>query len=122
LKAIRKKSIIEWKIKKRMNEMENINEITPNKLQELKETNQGIEIIDVREDEEVAQGMIEGAKHIRLDKIPEEMKDLDKSKHYVLVCRSGRRSMNAALYLNENGYKVSNLVGGMLDWDGEIII
>ncbi|HLR67834.1 rhodanese-like domain-containing protein [Virgibacillus alimentarius] len=102
--------------------MENINEITPNKLQELKETNQGIEIIDVREDEEVAQGMIEGAKHIRLDKIPEEMKDLDKSKHYVLVCRSGRRSMNAALYLNENGYKVSNLVGGMLDWDGEIII
>lgn len=79
-----------------------------------------IVIIDVREDEEVAQGMIGTAKHIPLGDIPQAVSDLDKSKDYILVCRSGARSMNASKYMNEQGFKVSNMKGGMLEWEGEV--
>ncbi|ASN04934.1 rhodanese-like domain-containing protein [Virgibacillus necropolis] len=101
--------------------MEHIQEFTSEELQSLLGKENSIEIIDVREDEEVAQGMIEDAKHIPLQEIPNSMENLSKDKHYVLVCRSGARSMRAATYLEEHGYKVANLAGGMLDWDGEIV-
>lgn len=101
--------------------MEDIQEVTSNELQDLLEGENNIEIIDVREDAEVEQGMIEDAKHIPLGEVPNNIDSLSKDKHYVLVCRSGGRSMRAATYLDEHGYKVSNLTGGMLKWDGEVI-
>ncbi|MRG85232.1 rhodanese-like domain-containing protein [Salinibacillus xinjiangensis] len=99
---------------------EEVKEITPEELEEHvgKDT---YTIIDVRENEEVEQGMIEGAKHIPLQQIPESLDQLDKEKEYVMVCRSGRRSYNASLYLQEHGYKVRNMVGGMLNWSGEVV-
>lgn len=101
--------------------MEHIQEFTSEELQNLLGEENSIEIIDVREDEEVAQGMIEDAKHIPLQEISSHIDSLSKDKHYVLVCRSGARSMRAATYLDKHGYKVTNLAGGMLEWDGEII-
>lgn len=101
--------------------MDHIQEFTSEELESLIGEENNIEIIDVREDEEVAQGMIEDAKHIPLQEIPNNIDSLSKDKHYVLVCRSGARSMRAATYLDEHGYKVSNLAGGMLEWDGEIV-
>lgn len=101
--------------------MEDIQEVTSNELQDLLEEENNIEIIDVREDTEVEQGMIEDAKHIPLGEVPNNIDSLSKDKHYILVCRSGGRSMRAATYLDEHGYKVSNLAGGMLKWNGEVI-
>ncbi|WP_404453748.1 rhodanese-like domain-containing protein [Virgibacillus necropolis] len=101
--------------------MEHIEEFTSEELQNLLGEENNIEIIDVREDEEVAQGMIEDAKHIPLQEIPNGMEGLSKDKHYILVCRSGARSMRAATYLDEHGYKVANLAGGMMKWDGEVV-
>ncbi|TFB13806.1 rhodanese-like domain-containing protein [Filobacillus milosensis] len=97
-----------------------INEMSPEELASKLESNK-YEIIDVREDEEVANGMIPGAKHIALNTIPERIDELPKDKEYVMVCRSGRRSYNASLYLAEQGYKVNNIKGGMLDWKGEVV-
>lgn len=101
--------------------MDTINEITPQEVEKAMQDSNNI-IIDVREDEEVATGMIEDALHIPLKSLPLEISNLDKEKNYILVCRSGRRSINAALFMEEQGFKVSNMVGGMLDWKGEIII
>jgi len=98
-----------------------IKEVTPKEVEKTKDDPNTV-LIDVREDQEVQQGMIEGAKHIPLGDIPNEADNLDKSKDYVLVCRSGKRSMNAAEYLNEQGFKTANMTGGMLKWDGEVII
>ncbi|GAA0500451.1 rhodanese-like domain-containing protein [Salinibacillus aidingensis] len=96
-----------------------IKEITPEEVEETLHTD-NYTVIDVREDEEVQQGMIEGAKHIPLQQIPESLDQLDKNEEYVLVCRSGRRSYNASQYLQEQGYKVRNMTGGMLNWKGEV--
>ena len=98
-----------------------INEIQPSDLEQLMREDENIIVIDVREDEEVAQGMIEGAIHIPLQTIPDAKDELDKNKHYTFVCRSGGRSTKAALYMEEHGFKVTNMTGGMMNWKGEVI-
>ncbi|MBP1950344.1 rhodanese-like domain-containing protein [Virgibacillus litoralis] len=102
--------------------MDHINEVTPKEVEKLIEEDNDTVVLDVREDEEVAQGKIPNAKHIPLEKIPHSMNDLDKGKDYVLVCRSGNRSMTAASFMDEHGFKVSNMAGGMMNWDGEVIV
>jgi len=102
--------------------IDNMDEIQPNKVEELLKNNEDVAVLDVREDEEVAMGMIEDAIHIPLANIPYNMDKLSKDKHYITVCRSRSRSNMAAAYLWEHGFKVANMAGGMLEWDGEIII
>ncbi|MDF1509401.1 rhodanese-like domain-containing protein [Robertmurraya sp. DFI.2.37] len=102
--------------------MEAIKTITTEELEQKIENGEELLLIDVREDEEVAQGMIQGAKHIPMGQIPLHLDKLDKDKEYIFICRSGRRSENVCYYLQEQGYKVRNMVGGMLEWSGEVIV
>lgn len=89
-------------------------------LLDLLDTNEDLYIIDVREDDEVAQGMIPGAKHIALGTIPERLEELDVAKPYIIVCKAGGRSANACAFLEAQGFDVTNLEGGMLAYDGEL--
>ncbi|KGX86926.1 rhodanese-like domain-containing protein [Pontibacillus litoralis] len=86
---------------------------------QLEEEGQQLNIIDVREDEEVEEGMIPGATHIALGTIEDRVNDLDKTKEYVMVCRSGGRSSRAAQFLASEGFTVINMEGGMLAWTGK---
>ncbi|WP_337020455.1 rhodanese-like domain-containing protein [Oceanobacillus massiliensis] len=79
-----------------------------------------INIIDVREDEEVVFGKIPSAQHFPLGQIPERYTELDKNQHYYIVCRSGARSGSACAFLEQNGYDVTNMSGGMMNWQGEV--
>lgn len=101
--------------------MDNVKEVTPEEVEEIIENSKDTIVIDVREDEEVETGMIEVAKHIPMKQIPQEVESLDKEKEYILVCRSGARSMKVSVYMKEQGFNVSNMVGGMLNWTGEVI-
>ncbi|WP_068983058.1 rhodanese-like domain-containing protein [Lysinibacillus xylanilyticus] len=87
---------------------------------ELLDANEDLYIIDVREDDEVAQGMIPGAQHIAIGTIPDRINELDASKPYIIVCKAGARSANACSYLEAQGFDVTNLEGGMLAYDGEL--
>lgn len=80
-----------------------------------------LNIIDVREVEEVAGGKIPGAVNIPLGLLEFRMHELDKSKEYVMVCRSGGRSASASLFLESYGYKVINMLGGMMSWEGKTV-
>ncbi|WP_173915793.1 rhodanese-like domain-containing protein [Halobacillus sp. Marseille-Q1614] len=103
--------------------MSEIKVMTPEQLQKALDENKDLKIIDVREDEEVAQGMIPTATHIPLGRIPEAADSLNPEEEYVMVCRSGKRSMNASEYLKSKGiHNVNNLKGGMLDWKGEVVL
>ncbi|PWU69241.1 rhodanese-like domain-containing protein [Gracilibacillus dipsosauri] len=79
-----------------------------------------LNIIDVREDDEVATGIIPGAKHIRLSEVPDRLNELDEKEHYYMVCRSGGRSGKATEYLEAKGYNVTNMAGGMLAWEDDM--
>jgi rhodanese-related sulfurtransferase len=93
--------------------------ITPAELHEKLNKGENLELIDVREHEEVAQGMVPGAKHIPMNEIPSRMDEFDTEKEYIFICRSGRRSENVCYYLQDQGYKCVNMIGGMLEWEGD---
>jgi len=82
----------------------------------------GVVLIDMRTPEETAEGMIEGAGQIDYEAptFEAEVAKLDKSKTYLLYCRSGRRSSEAADYMAKQGFKnLYNLKGGYIAWTGE---
>jgi rhodanese-related sulfurtransferase len=64
--------------------------------------------------------MIPSAKHIPLGEVPYRLNELDSIKEYIIVCRSGKRSEKACSVLAANNFKVTNMTGGMLNWNGEI--
>ncbi|MEK3887657.1 rhodanese-like domain-containing protein [Bacillus sp. FSL K6-3431] len=98
--------------------MAEIKTITPEEVKNQLQSGGTLNLIDVREDDEVAEGMIPEALHIKMGDIPERLDQLDKEKEYILVCRSGGRSGRVCDYLREQGYDVTNMVGGMLEWTG----
>lgn len=100
---------------------EKAKEISPQEVEKYIEEKHSCLIIDVREDEEVAQGIIEEAKHIPLQELPTSLEALDKTEEIICVCRSGNRSNSAALYLQDNGYNALNMTEGMLGWTGKTI-
>ncbi len=75
----------------------------------------GVDFIDVREDDEVADGMIPGARHLALSDLPEVASTLAQEKPTILYCRSGRRSMKAAELVDPYAkHPLYNLTGGYL--------
>ncbi|WP_226671407.1 rhodanese-like domain-containing protein [Metabacillus litoralis] len=84
--------------------------------------NEGIvlDLIDVREVDEVAEGTISGAINIPLGLLEFRMHELDKAKEYTMVCRSGGRSGRASQFLESRGFNVINMTGGMLAWEGKV--
>lgn len=98
----------------------NINTITPQEVDDMLKQEKTIHLIDVREDEEVAEGKIPNALHIPLQQIQDRLDEIQKDKEYIIVCRSGNRSGMACEFLQSMGFKTSNMVGGMLNWSGNI--
>ncbi|ART77692.1 rhodanese-like domain-containing protein [Sutcliffiella horikoshii] len=99
--------------------MSEIQTISTDELKKKLDAGEELYLVDVREDEEIEMGKIKQAEHIRMGDIPENLDKLDKDKEYIVICRSGRRSENVCHYLQDQGYKVRNMVGGMLEWEGE---
>lgn len=82
-------------------------------------------ILDVRTDNEVADGIIPKAIHLDIYKGQEfisELEDLDKDKSYYVYCRSGNRSGQACSIMEQLGFENAyNLEGGMLEWTGDVV-
>lgn len=76
-------------------------------------------VLDVREDNELREGKIQGAKHIPLGQLNNRMAELEKSKEkpILVYCRSGNRSSHACAALTKHGFaNVANLTGGFTAW------
>ena len=95
-------------------------EISVKEVQEGLEKGHPLKLIDVREVDEVEAGHIPGVIHIPLGLLEFRMHELDKNESYIMVCRSSARSGRATQFLESRGFDVSNMVGGMLAWEGEV--
>lgn len=72
-------------------------------------------IIDVREIKEFENGHIKGAKNIPLSQLRERVNEIPKDVQVYLHCRTGQRSYNAALALQNLGYRnIHNVTGSFL--------
>ena len=96
--------------------------ITVEELKQRMDAGGTVRLVDVREPFENADfniggvllplGMIRG---MQIDEIEEW-----KEEEVILYCRSGNRSGQAAMILEDMGFQnTSNLVGGMLAWEGK---
>jgi len=95
-----------------------INEIDVSELAELMNVNgDNLQIIDVRQPQEVAAGAIDGVTNIPMVSIPLRAGEISDDKQVILVCRSGARSGQCTAWLMQNGKaNVHNLRGGMIAW------
>lgn len=73
---------------------------------------QGMEVIDIRNDEEVAARPVP-ARHIAMPALLADPSVLSTGKEYLLVCASGRRSVATARDLRARGFSVKSLAGGL---------
>jgi rhodanese-related sulfurtransferase len=82
-------------------------------------------VLDVRTEAECDEGMIRSAINIDIHEgqaFIDKLEALDKSKNYYVYCRSGARSAKACEIMNQVGFdNAYNLLGGMLEWEGEVV-
>lgn len=82
-------------------------------------------ILDVRTDDEVAEGIIPNAIQLDIYKgqgFIYKLEELDKNKNYYVYCRSGARSGQACAIMNQLGFKNAyNLSGGILEWNEDLV-
>jgi sulfur-carrier protein adenylyltransferase/sulfurtransferase len=99
-----------------------MSEITANELKQRIDGGDDIQIVDVREDNEVAIGKIPNSIHIPLGQILARMNELDQSKETVVHCKMGGRSARAIDALQRSGYtgKLLNLRGGIIAWSNDV--
>jgi rhodanese-related sulfurtransferase len=77
-------------------------------------------VLDVRSKSELADGKIPGYHLIDIHSanFKDQIKALDRSKHYYVYCRSGGRSAMACKTLAKEGFEnISNLSGGIMAWN-----
>ena len=83
---------------------------------------QGALLIDVREDDERAAGMAEGAVGIPLADVAAQIARIEPGheREILTMCASGKRSLRAAQTLHELGYRrLASVAGGFLRWNAE---
>lgn len=94
-----------------------VSEIDAHELKTRLDAGESIEVIDVRSEAEVAQGVLPQATHLPMHLIPIRLQDLPRDKQLIIYCRSGARSYQTCAYLAQNGVSnVVNLRGGIIDW------
>ena len=99
--------------------MSMINEIEVTELAQLKENGETVRVIDIRQPAELNAGIIPGAEGLPMHIIPLRMNELKRDEKLIMVCRSGARSAQACMFLQQQGYdNVFNLRGGMMAWAG----
>ena len=93
-------------------------QINQSEAKTIMDTEKGYIILDVRTEEEYAEGHIEGAILIPNDEIKEKAGSIlaDKNQLILVYCRSGRRSKLAAEELVKLGYTNVKEFGGIIDW------
>ena len=97
-------------------------EITATELKQRLDKGDDIQIIDVREDDEVAIARIPNSKHIPLAQVLDRMDEIDPSRETVVHCKMGGRSARAIDALQRSGFqgKLINLKGGIIGWSNEV--
>ena len=98
----------------------NIPEITPAEFVARRERGDAMTLLDVREEWELGVASVPGVVHIPMGDVAARVGELDPAVEVVVLCRSGRRSLEVAKYLQQNGLKAVNLAGGILAWSRDL--
>jgi rhodanese-related sulfurtransferase len=87
----------------------------------LRDSNEDVVFLDVREDSELDICRITNALHIPMNEIPDRCEALPLDRPLVVFCHHGMRSMNVLHYLESRGFEnVINMGGGIHAWSATV--
>jgi rhodanese-related sulfurtransferase len=92
--------------------------ISVGELKALLDTGDAVELVDVREPYEYAEGHVPGARLAPLGTVPTLLGELPRDVPVYLLCAVGARSARAAAWLAEQGVDAVNVEGGTAEWAG----
>jgi rhodanese-related sulfurtransferase len=95
-------------------------EIAPGEFVARRNGGENLTLLDVREDWELGVASVPNVVHIPMGQVADRLSELDRTKEVVVLCRSGRRSLEVAKFLQQNGFNAVNLAGGILAWSREL--
>ena len=95
-------------------------EITPTEFVARRARGESLTLLDVREDWELGVASVPDVVHIPMGEVADRLGEIDRSREVVVLCRSGRRSLQVANFLQQNGFQAVNLAGGILAWSREL--
>jgi rhodanese-related sulfurtransferase len=97
-------------------------EISATELKQRLDNGDDIQIVDVREADEVAIGTIPNSIHIPLAQVINRMSEIDPARDTVVHCKMGGRSARAIQALKQSGFtgNLLNLKGGIIAWSNEV--
>ena len=76
----------------------------------------GSYVLDVREDDEFAEGHVPTAHHIPLGQLESRLAEVEDGGRVFVICRSGARSAKGADVLFANGIDAVSVAGGTMGW------
>jgi len=99
-----------------------MDEITPSELKKRLDNGDDIQIVDVRENNEVAISRLPNSLHIPLAQVLVRMNEIDPTRETVVHCKMGGRSARAIDALQRSGFtgKLVNLKGGIIGWSNDV--
>ena len=97
-------------------------EITATELKQRMDQGDDIQIVDVREANEVAVAKLPNSIHIPLAQVINRMSEIDPNRETVVHCKMGGRSAKAIEALQRSGFsgKLLNLKGGITAWSNDV--
>jgi adenylyltransferase/sulfurtransferase len=105
-----------------MNGSTPMQQITAAELKQRLDNGEDIQIVDVREDNEVAIGKLPNSIHIPLAQVLNRMSEIDPARETVVHCKMGGRSARAIDALKRSGFtgNLLNLTGGIIAWSNDV--
>lgn len=76
----------------------------------------GVVLVDVREEDEYADGHVEGAVFMPLATVPDRVDEIPTDGTVYVICALGGRSGKAVEFLRNNGVDAVNVAGGTNGW------
>ena len=96
--------------------------IGPEEFERLKNEEESV-VLDVRSAQELKEGVIDNYinHNVFSADFKKEIANLDKTKNYLIYCRSGNRSARACQIMHKMGFKnLYNLKGGIKAWNKHV--
>ncbi|MFC6767068.1 rhodanese-like domain-containing protein [Natrinema soli] len=96
-----------------------VDELTPETVRERIERDDEFDLLDIRSDEDYAEGHLPDAEHVTIEELEETVVDRDWADDVVVYCYIGQTSVQAARLIDEYGdaERVASMAGGYDAWD-----
>jgi len=94
--------------------------IEPLQVHEMMQRGARFLLLDCREPWEYEAASIAGSVLIPMRSIPQNLDKIPSDRPVVVICHSGMRSLDVALWLRRQGFRAQSLSGGIDQWSQEI--